>query len=86
MTALLFASSATAYFFSGLICYIASFKKQNSYYSASRTLLFKASTKMWIAALWPIWIAKEIGDNQEAATNLMINSVSYMEVERVRNR
>lgn len=66
MTVLVLASSATAYFFSGLICYFASLGDRKCVTQSNDKLLFKGSAKLWIAAFWPVWIFKEIEGEEEA--------------------
>ncbi|WP_374799931.1 MULTISPECIES: hypothetical protein [Aerosakkonema] len=60
MTLLILASSTTAYFFSGLVCYFASLGSSKCVIQPNDKLLFKESTKLWIAAFWPVWIIQEI--------------------------
>lgn len=62
MTILLFASTASAYLFSGLICYVMSLSHSSrSPYSRSKSqLLLDTSVRLWVAAFWPIWMVKEI--------------------------
>ena len=61
MTAILLAYSATAYFFSGSVCYLA-FRNDVNQYSESSGLNRNASklTKVWMAFLWPIWMVSEV--------------------------
>ncbi|MCL1469428.1 hypothetical protein [Argonema antarcticum] len=61
MTAILLAYSATAYFFSGSVCYVA-FRNDLNQYSEPSALKRNASklTKLWMALLWPIWMVREV--------------------------
>jgi len=61
MTAILLAYSATAYFFSGSVCYLAFLNdlNQDSEPSALKRNASKL-TKVWIALLWPMWIISEV--------------------------
>ncbi|MFB2922681.1 hypothetical protein [Aerosakkonema funiforme] len=60
MTAILLAFSATTYFFSGSICYLAflSNLKPNGESSELKTNYSKLSS-LWIGLLWPLWIVGE---------------------------
>ncbi|HEY9849217.1 MAG TPA: hypothetical protein V6D28_07145 [Leptolyngbyaceae cyanobacterium] len=78
MTVLVLASSATAYFFSGLICYFASLGDRNSISRSNNKLLFKSSTKLWIAALWPVWILKEIEGEDGPREALAVSQMTYL--------
>ncbi|MFB2968483.1 hypothetical protein ACE1CD_05890 [Aerosakkonema sp. BLCC-F183] len=54
MTALLFASSATAYVFSGMICCLLSIGSGKEYrqeYKSTNPTLVKALVKLWVTAL-----------------------------------
>ena len=61
MTAILLAYSATAYFFSCSVCYLAFLNDLNQY-SEPSGLNRNASklTKLWMALLWPIWMVSEV--------------------------
>lgn len=60
MTALLLAFSATAYFFSGSVCYLAVLSNltHNSENSGLKGNNSKLSS-LWIGLLWPLWIVSE---------------------------
>ncbi|MCL1464396.1 hypothetical protein [Argonema galeatum] len=77
MTVFLFASSATAYVFSGIICYLASMNGWNLYSQLTDELLRKALVRLWITGLWPLWIIREIGGDYGYGTSktLAINPI-----------
>lgn len=60
MASILLAYSATAYLFSGSVCYLASFNDANPDREGS-DLKRNASklASLWIALLWPLWMVKE---------------------------
>ncbi|MBD2181783.1 hypothetical protein H6S82_29290 [Planktothrix sp. FACHB-1355] len=60
MTAILLAFSATTYFFSGSVCYLAflSHLTDNSESSELKSNYSKLSS-LWISLLWPLWIVSE---------------------------
>lgn len=75
MIPIFFAYSATAYLFSGSVCYCASFNHAET--DSEFPQLKRHSSKLaslWIAFLWPLWIVKETKaeDNQpETIVNTM---------------
>lgn len=71
MTILLFASTATAYLFSGLICYIMSLGDSTpAPYSRSKSqILLDTSIRLWVAAFWPLWMVKEVAGDREQERN-----------------
>lgn len=73
MTAILLAYSATAYFFSGSVCYLA-FLNDSTHDSEPSGLKGNASklTKLWVALLWPIWVISEV--KAEDSTQTRINT------------
>ena len=75
MTVFLFASSATAYVFSGIICYLASRNSCNLYSQLTDEVLGKALVRLWIAGFWPLWIIREIGGDDETSKTLAINAI-----------
>lgn len=84
MTALLFASSATAYVFSGMICYLLSIGSGKEYrqeYKSINPTLVKALVRLWVTALWPIWIIGEITGEEGIAETLAVNPISCSDSE-----
>lgn len=57
MTTLLIAYSATAYFFSGSVCYLAIL---NSLSENNGNSQFNKLTKIWVTCLWPVWVMSQI--------------------------
>lgn len=67
MTILLCASTGGAYLFSGLVCYLLSSNKSKPYPRSTSPSLFKTPARLWVAALWPVWMIGEIVAEDDSA-------------------
>ena len=76
MGALLLAYSATAYLFSGSVCYLASQNNSNQDipHSALKPNQIKLTT-FWVTILWPLWIFKEIKTDTQAVARISTSKV-----------
>ena len=84
MTILVFASTATAYLFSGLICYLMSLGHSTpSPYSRSKSqFLLDTSIRLWVAAFWPIWMVKEIRQEDESTETFAVKAINCSGLDR----
>lgn len=62
MSVFLLAYSATAYLFSGSVCYVASQADANKHCEPSTG---ERLASLWIALLWPLWIAIAVGKEEK---------------------
>lgn len=62
MSVFLLAYSATAYVFSGSVCYIAAQAEANQHSEHSTK---ERLASLWIALLWPLWIAIAVGKEEK---------------------
>lgn len=76
MTALLIAYSATAYFFSGSVCYVAVL---NSLTKERENSQFSKVKKIWVTCLWPLWVMSQI---KAEGNSGMTKAVQYSLLER----
>ena len=75
--------SATAYVFSGLICYLAFVRNLSQH---CKSLQFdcklKLLTSVWIIVLWPLWIIREI-KKEDNTTEEISPTINVMEPAEV---
>lgn len=61
MSIFFLAYTATAYLFSGSVCYLAS---QGNYNPDSEPSQLERLAKIWVTVLWPVWILREVSKEQ----------------------
>ena len=86
MTTILLAYSATAYLFSGSVCYLASFNHKET--DSERRQLKRNANKLaslWIALLWPLWIAKET-KAEDNTTETRVHTMQLREYSNCRRQ
>jgi hypothetical protein len=77
MSFFILAYTATAYLFSGSVCYVAS--RKDSQPQAQKSSL-NSIVSLWVVMLWPLWVLKAI--NQEDNLNQTTLLEESVQIER----